>query len=188
MQETTAPEAGDAAATSPDADGQTAAAQNPMDIIRRFGELYLKQKQLEAALDDVKAQRSAIEDAAMIAFTGMDVQRLPLNIGATVYVEEKLWAKAPRIEGTDQPDNERFLAGLRLMGLGHYIRETANTNSVSAWFRAELKRREEAMIEEARQRGETDALPIVEPEDIVPDEARGMVEVAVVHKLKAVKA
>jgi hypothetical protein len=117
------------------------------EVLRQFGELALEEKDLNAQLAAVKAKKKALEQAASDELLLAGLKRAPLEMGITVYEETKLWAKAARVLGPDGepalnerrqeiPDWPLACNALRDEGLGDYVGERFDVQSLSAYFRS----------------------------------------------------
>lgn len=155
------------------------------DLLRRFAELALEEKDLKARLDAVKARKARLEQPAMDELLTAGLANAPLTIGITVYVETTLWAKACRMLGPDgqpviesgreKPDWPRACAALERAGLGEYVGPQFNVSSLSAFFREQRRELEERLGRPAA------------PEEVLSPGLEGYVDLNDVVKLKAVR-
>lgn len=107
-----------------------------MALLHEYVELIHRKRELESQLRQVKEQLGetegsgpgAMERRALEYFGQNGVQSLKLN-GMTLYVNRQLWAHAK--------DGD-FVAGclaLKEAGLGDFVAERFNVQSLSAWVR-----------------------------------------------------
>jgi hypothetical protein len=94
---------------------------------------------LEAELESTKKRLDEIEPELMQQMTCDGVQRVNAH-GRTVYIHRQLWAK-PK-----DGDKNAVCEALRGCGLGQYVSETFNTNSLSAYIR-ELEQQQQPVPE-----------------------------------------
>lgn len=121
----------------------------------QFVALTHLKRELDAALADVKkalAPRAA-EMVADLQAAGTDGVRHSAS-GAMVSIGRKIWARAT----TSKPD---ACAALKAAGLGDYVEEGFNTNSLSAYFRETYKT-------EAAARREAGNLAPITMDDLLP--------------------
>lgn len=94
--------------------------------------------------------------------------------GKTLYLSRKVWARIAR-EGKDATDAEKAAAmeALREAGLGDYVAENFNVNSLSAHFREEWDKR----LQAERDKPEDERLPLT-IEDILPEPLAGKIDLS----------
>lgn len=160
------------------------------DLLGQFGQLALEEKALKVKMDEVKAKKAAIADAAKAELMLAGLINAPLEIGITVFLETKLWAKACRLLGPDglplldenkkeKPDWPTSCAALKHEGLGEYVGETFHTGALSSYFRKEREN-----IAEAEQLPHAHAVDL---DRLLPPRLRGAIILSDVETLKAVR-
>lgn len=107
---------------------------------RKFVTLSARIKALEAEVAKLKQDREVLKTDLMDQLVEAGSNKIVVD-GATVYIHQQLWAKPKN------GDYESAIAALRLCGLGDLVKETFNTNQLSAVIR-EMKR-EDRQIPEA---------------------------------------
>lgn len=159
------------------------------NVLQQFADLALEEKDLKVQMDAIKAKKAAIAPAAQAELMLAGLKNAPLASGITVFVETKLWAKAVRIYGPDgvtpllddkkkeMPDWPTACAGLRDEGLGEYVGETFNVQSLSAYFRQLRK-------EVAEQR-ELPTVEAVEPDELLTP---GLAQAIILSDAETLKA
>jgi len=96
--------------------------------LKRFVALEQRRRQLEAEVDQIKAEAAELEQRLLPQFEQSGMERVLID-GLTVYIERKLWAKAR------DGDKPAVCSALKRCNLGDYVEETFNTNSLSAYVR-----------------------------------------------------
>ena len=101
-----------------------------MDTIRleTFLRLQARKDELEDLLDDTKRLIREVEQQILKEFETSGVSNVRIN-GELVYLHRQLWARAR------DGDKHALCAALRANGLGLFVEESCNTNSVSAYVR-----------------------------------------------------
>ena len=149
----TTPSAEDLAAiaTTVSAQGGTA--------LDQFVALKDRKADLERQLRLVKDELAPLEQALLEEFAAEGVSgKRHAGTGKLVSISRRVWARAA---GGDKP---AACAALKAAGLDEFVAESFNTNSVSAYFREQLKER-------------TDAGEIVtDLTELLPQELRGHID------------
>lgn len=109
--------------------------------VAEYVRLRTLQKEAEATAEDYKSQADALQDILLEQFAEEGVQKVSVN-GVTTYLRRDLWAKVE--EGASR---EQVVEGLKACGMGQFVSETYNTQTVSAWLR-DLEREGEPLPEE----------------------------------------
>lgn len=131
-----------------------------MSAAQKFAELENRKKELEAELREVKKELDEIggpEGILLEQFMHAGLSKMSIG-GRTIYIHRQLWASAV------DKNYEVACAGLKSAGLGDYVQERFNTHSLSAYFREQYQ----DMLENS------DDVP--EPEDILPEELKGAID------------
>lgn len=98
-------------------------------INKEFAELSKEKKRLEAELAKVKERLVEIEPYLLDIWSRDGVNRITIS-GITLYMHSQLWAVVA--EGCTKED---AIAGLKEAGLGDFVAENYNSNTLSAHFR-----------------------------------------------------
>jgi hypothetical protein len=162
----------------------------PHETLKLFAEVDGIVKAAEGMLKRAKALRELLDHRTIEALGKLGLKNAPLDGGPTVYSERKLWAKLDVDEDADE--NERkarkaaAIAALKEAGLGEYVEEGFNSNSLSAVIRERETELEDKAREEA---GLAPGAPVaIDPEEILSGDwepLRGAIAVSEVVKAKA---
>lgn len=107
-------------------------------LARRFAELAFRKRALKDSLDDIDAELATIEPTLLEAFADARI-RPPLKVttdsGAvlSVYVRRDIWTRAA------EDADEALHAALRRNNLGHFVKPTVSVQTLSAWYREQIK-------------------------------------------------
>lgn len=104
--------------------------------IKEFVKLNQRKKDLESEAKSVGAEMRKLETELLEQFAEDGVSNINLD-GVTVYTHSQLWA------GAKDGDYERACEALREEGLGDYVQERFNANSISAWVREYVRELQE---------------------------------------------
>lgn len=111
-----------------------------MDVedVKQYIALSGRAKELGTKLDSVKEEIAQLQDKLLKDFEREGVANLTVD-GRTVYLHRQLWARA-------RPEVERheITSALKRAGLGQFVSESFNMQTLSAWVR-ELEAAEEAL-------------------------------------------
>ena len=99
------------------------------EIIERYVRLTEQRRRLDAWLDRVKDQLTALEDAVLEEMIEGGCQSVKAAGGRTVYLHRQFWANP--VEG----DYQRASAALRAAGLSDMVLLRFDTKNLSAWCR-----------------------------------------------------
>ena len=130
--------------------------------LRRFGELTDSIRQHEDDIEELKKERSSLEEGLLNEYRKDGVQRVTLE-GKTYWLDRKLWASAA---GPELPQ------ALKLAGFPAMVKETVNGLTLSAWVR------------------EFDPEAELSPEEVItklPEAVQPFVKIAEVYKLQVRK-
>jgi hypothetical protein len=127
--------------------------------LQRYAALHRRRTELEVQLRAVNDQIDALQPTLMDDFSRQGITSLTVD-GRTVYLHRRTWATVR--QGVDRRE---VVDVLRSSGLGHFVSETFNTNTLSAYVR------------ELEEEGEG-----------LPDELDRVVKVSEVYSLRVRKA
>jgi len=100
-----------------------------MDRVREYVRLRRRQAEADAQAAAVKQQADELEQRLLEEFAQDGVQNMNVE-GTTVYVHRSLNASVdPAYE------REQVIERLRDAGLDHFVRDSYNSQTLSAWFR-----------------------------------------------------
>ena len=142
-----------------------------MGAAQDFTELENRKKSLEAEIRVVKKELNEIggpEGTLLDQFIKNGVQKLSVG-NRTIYIHRQIWASAV------DKDYDTACDGLESAGLDDYVQRRFNTHSLSAYFREQYK----DVLEEGNIN--------CEPEDILPEELKGNIDLFEKVKLRSRK-
>lgn len=136
-----------------------------MAKVKRYRDLRREAKRNEDARKALTAEADKLEREILEAFVDAEVQSVQVD-GSTVYLERKLWAQKETDPSTDEPvPTEVVVEALNAAGLGDFVQEGYNTNTLSAYLR-----------------------DLDENEEPLPPALRGVIKAAEVFKIRYRKA
>lgn len=97
--------------------------------VARYAELRQQAKALEAEAEALKAEADLLETELLEEFAEAGVPRMTIN-GRTVYVHRQLWAKREA-----DVDMAQACKALIDAGVGQFVTESYNSQTLSAWMR-----------------------------------------------------
>ncbi len=95
-----------------------------MEILKKISSLQAEKKTLQTALNRINAEITSLEETGLNYMIDNGLQSVKIN-GRTVYLSSQVWASAT-------PEG---VAGLKRIGLGEFVTERANVQSLSAYYR-----------------------------------------------------
>lgn len=172
-----------------------------VEMLQEFGEIKVDEDVHKRDYNAAKAKREKLEPRVQEELTHSDLPRVGLRRGITVYLARELWAgidgdaigDPPPVEDPDdQPidptDHHYDVAcdALERVGLGQYVQRRFNVQSLSAYFRRAEEEAEDAYRE---QHGLSADEPIpLDPQDLLPDELKGVIRLTEKFIAKAVRS
>jgi hypothetical protein len=109
-----------------------------IDQVKQFVALTKLKKQQEEALDETKAKLMALEAELLPQFEANGVDKLKAD-GMTVFLFSQKWAGVTKDGPEATPEErQRAVQALKDAGLGVYVKEDFNTQSLSAYVREAL--------------------------------------------------
>lgn len=106
----------------------TSALPSLSDLVMEYADLTEKRRDLEAQVNRLKADLSAREEKLVEEFAQAGIQNIKTSTGATVYLNREIFAK---LVG----DQKKAYTALRRAGLGDFIKDTVNSQTLRAWVR-----------------------------------------------------
>ena len=116
------------------------------DRLREFVAMNTHVKALDEELTCAKASLEELKQGILDRFAEAGVGSVRID-GKTVYTHRQLWAgRADAVGPNGRPildekgrpmkvGDEEFIPAIRDAGLGHFVKETVNTQTLSAWAR-----------------------------------------------------
>ena len=101
-----------------------------IDPIKRWNELKDRKATLEDELDEVKAQLAELDSQIQESFIEEGVQNIKVD-GHTVFLYRQIWAK----KADPEMSTQEICDALGAAGLGDFVKEGYNTQTLSAWLR-----------------------------------------------------
>ena len=102
--------------------------QTISDLVMEYADLTEKRRDLEAQVNRIKADLSAREEKLVEEFAQAGIQNIKTSSGATVYLNREVFAK---LVG----DHEEALDAFRQAGLGDFVKESVNSQTLRAYVR-----------------------------------------------------
>lgn len=144
-----------------------AAAPAIKDTLDEFVDLMRQKREIEAALRKVKTKISGVQPGLLDWFAETGLQKIGHEgTGATVYIRRQV-----RVKNMGE-DRAAACAALKTAGLGDYVAESFNLNSLSAYFREQ--------VTELNDKGD----PVTDPNVVLPDPLRGVIELVDEHDVR----
>jgi len=98
------------------------------DLVSEYAALTEKRRDLEAEVNRLKGELSAREEKLVEEFGQAGIQNIKTSTGQTVYLNREIFAK---LVG----DQKKAHTALRRAGLGDFIKDTVNSQTLRAWVR-----------------------------------------------------
>ena len=127
-----------------------------MGLMKRYAQLENEIEKVEAQLKKLKSQKALMEETIMDDFVNTGIDKLTI-MGRTIFTSTLVVAK--------YGDREQAADALKAAGLGVYLKENFNANSLSAYVRTQIKNGEQ-----------------------LPPEFEGVIWSEEIHRVKSCKA
>ena len=98
------------------------------DLVSEYASLTTEKRKAEAEVDKLKAQLGDLEEKLVNSFAEAGIQNVKTATGQTVYLNREVFAK---LVG----DPAKARTALRRAGLGDFIKETVNSQTLRAYVR-----------------------------------------------------
>lgn len=134
-------------------------------LLDEFVGLTRRKKALEADVAEIKRELGPVTAALLDEYATEGVRRKVTTDGVAVGITRRIWARAA------DGDKDSAADALEAAGLGDYVQRGFNANSLSAYFREEVKRRE------------ADGDPVTDLSDLLPDTLRDVIALTDDHQL-----
>lgn len=136
------------------------------DLLDQFVAATERKRKLEADLRVVKDEITPLTEQLLEQFAEEGVSgKRHAATGRLVSITRKVWARAAG------GDKTAASAALKKAGLGDYVEESFNTNSLSAYFREQVKARE------------SEGQPVTDLTELLDPALRGAIELTEDHTL-----
>ena len=97
-------------------------------LVSEYASLTTEKRKAEAEVDKLKAQLGDLEEKLVNSFAEAGIQNVKTATGQTIYLNREIFAK---LVG----DQKKALTAFRRAGLGDFVKETVNANTLRAWVR-----------------------------------------------------
>ena len=97
-------------------------------LVSQYANLTIKRRDLEAEANRLKTELLSIEEKLVEEFSQAGVQNVKTTAGQTVYLNREVFAK---VVG----DQRKAYTALRRAGLGDFVKETVNAQTLRAYVR-----------------------------------------------------
>ena len=151
-----------------------------LDALRRYAAAVNEKKDLDTRIKALGAEIERLSPAVLQHFEANGVRSVTID-DAVVFLRTEHWAS--KVEGLDERMSPM---DIRLhfidADMGEYCEPRINVQGLSAWMREQIKQAEERARLDKRN-----ALDI-EPDEVIPDQLKGIVTLKTVIKLGARRA
>ena len=97
-------------------------------LVAEFADLTEKRRKLEAEVKRMATELAAREEKLVDEFAQAGIQNIKTKTGQTIYLNREVFAK---LVG----DQKKAYTAFRRAGLGDFVKETLNANTLRAWVR-----------------------------------------------------
>lgn len=111
-----------------------------VESIHRMKQLIERKREIESELKLLNKEISRLEEFAMKEFIDNGVDSIKVD-GATMYLHRQLWAGVNEGFTKEQAAQE-----LKEVGLGEYVQESFNMNSLSAYYREATRESDDIQV------------------------------------------
>lgn len=112
-----------------------------IELNKEYADLSKEKRKVEAELDRIKNRMAEIEPLLLDMWAESGLDRMTVD-GVTMFIHTQLWAGV-----ADGFTREQAVGGLKAAGLGDFVTENYNSNSLSAYFREQVKQSDIEAIE-----------------------------------------
>jgi len=103
-------------------------AESISDLVSTYAQWTTQRRKLEAEVNQLKADLSGLEEKLVNLFAEAGIQNIKTKTGETVYLNREVFAK---LVG----DQKKAYTAFRRAGLGDFVKETVNAQTLRAWVR-----------------------------------------------------
>jgi len=97
-------------------------------LVSEFADLTEQRRKLEAEVKKLATDLAAREERLVEEFGQAGIQNIKTKTGQTIYLNREIFAK---LTG----DHKKAYTAFRRAGLGDFVKETVNANTLRAWVR-----------------------------------------------------
>ena len=97
-------------------------------LVAEFADLTEQRRKLEAEVKKLATDLAAREEKLVEGFAEAGIQNIKTATGQTIYLNREIFAK---LVG----DQKKAYTAFRRAGLGDFVKETVNANTLRAWVR-----------------------------------------------------
>ena len=97
-------------------------------LVSEFADLTEQRRKLEAEVKKLATDLAAREEKLVEGFAEAGIQNIKTSTGQTIYLNREIFAK---LVG----DQKKAYTAFRRAGLGDFVKETVNANTLRAWVR-----------------------------------------------------
>ena len=102
--------------------------QSLSTLVSEFADLTEQRRKLEAEVKKLATDLAAREERLVEEFGQAGIQNIKTKTGQTIYLNREIFAK---LTG----DQKKAYTAFRRAGLGDFVKETVNANTLRAWVR-----------------------------------------------------
>lgn len=108
-----------------------------VERVREFAELQARKAELNEEIDAINERCGELKPKILEEFEREGVPRLPIAGLGTVHLHRTGWARVVAAGGGKPTKQDKAAAreALRACGMGEFVQESYNTQTVSAWMR-----------------------------------------------------
>ncbi len=114
-----------------------------INLIQSMKNMIERKRELEQELKRLNVEIAETEKLALDQFTDAGVDSIKIN-GSTLYLHRQLWVGVAEGFTKEQASKQ-----LKEVGLGDYVQESFNINSLSAYYREATRESDDVHIPEA---------------------------------------
>jgi len=98
------------------------------DIVAEYADKMAERRKLDAEVNALKTELAILEERLVEEFGQAGIQNIKTSAGQTVYLNREVFAK---LVG----DQKKAYTALRRAGLGDFIKDTVNAQTLRAWVK-----------------------------------------------------
>jgi response regulator RpfG family c-di-GMP phosphodiesterase len=98
------------------------------DLVAEYADKMAERRKLDAEVNALKAELAILEERLVEEFGQAGIQNIKTTSGQTIYLNREVFAK---LVG----DQKKAYAALRRAGLGDFIKDTVNAQTLRAWVK-----------------------------------------------------
>jgi len=98
------------------------------DLVKDYADMTAERRRLEGEVNQLKITLANLEEKLVGEFAQAGIQNVKTSAGQTVYLNREIFAK---LVG----DPKKARTALRRAGLGDFVKETVNSQTLRGWVR-----------------------------------------------------